>query len=171
MFVEIAIAIASIAVSHAGRRHHEVRRQLALYPFNLVKLRQWHRLFTWPLIHYSRRHLAGNVCTLLGLAGLQLIPDRDAGILAVSATLLSCAWRIISHRDNPTHRAYGSSSIIAAFLYFLAVSNGNPWLIALCALNSAGELALYLSQPTGRIAYDAHLIAAAIGVTYALCIY
>lgn len=156
----------------------QVSERFMLYPYRMVREREYGRLLTVTLVHGGGAHLAFNMLTFYFFA-FQLeeyyLGSWRFVVLYLAGTLASGIPDVIRHKDNPAYRAVGASGAISAVLLSFALFEPGAqlylfffvpikaWVFAIGFV----LLSFYLDRVSrDRIAHGAHAWGAVAGLVF-----
>jgi membrane associated rhomboid family serine protease len=123
----IFIIVLTGIISVYAFQRAEIMYRYNFSPYQIVKRKQWYRLFSHAVLHADWMHLIVNMLVLYSFA----IPLRfffnlafdfiPASILIlffyVLAVLASSIVSLVKHKDNPNYSAVGASGAVSAVVF------------------------------------------------------
>lgn len=123
----IFIIVLTGLISMYAFQQTEIMYRYNFSPYQIVKRKQWYRLFTHAVLHADWMHLIVNMLVLYSFA----IPLRfffnsafsfmPASLLLlvfyVLAVLASSIVSLVKHKDNPNYSAVGASGAVSAVVF------------------------------------------------------
>ena len=188
--ITLTIIIITALISFAAFGNHKVQEDLIFWPAAMKSPNQYHRFFTYGLIHADTLHLGFNMISLWSFGQfvekqLFTIYFEDKAkvlfiLLYVLGIIVSALPDYFRHRNNYGYRALGASGAVSAVIFagimleptlpigffFIPVSIPG-YLFALIFL----VLSTYLARK-GRdnIGHGAHITGAVFGLIYTIVV-
>jgi membrane associated rhomboid family serine protease len=114
----ILLAI-TIAASIFAFRSERFRFAALLYPWDVVRKREYYRLFSYGFIHADFMHLAFNMIALysVSFALESVMGSTRLAVLYIASLAAAAGIPAIKHRDNPKYSALGASGAVSALFF------------------------------------------------------
>lgn len=116
--VAAVIFIITLITSLQAFRDPQLMYKFILNPYDIVRDKEYYRMFTSGLIHGNTTHLAVNMISyyFFAFALEQMLGHWQFAVLYVGSLFLSDITTLIKHKDNPAYNALGASGAVSAVL-------------------------------------------------------
>lgn len=188
--ITLTIVIITCLISLAAFGNAKIQNDLIFWPNLMQGGRQYHRFFTYGLIHADTLHLGFNMLSFWSFG--QFVEKQlfsyyfeEKGkilfiLLYVLAIIVSALPDYFKHRDNYAYRALGASGAVSAVIFagimleptlpigFFFIPVRIPgWLFAIIFL----ALSTYLARRgSDNIGHGAHITGAVFGLAYTIIV-
>ena len=180
----IAIIIITGITSYMAFNNPELNAKLIFNPYTINKRREWHRFWTYGLLHANWIHLALNLFVLFGFGtsvekaykahfgNLGSVYYLMLYVLGLSASTL---YDYFKHRENWNYNAVGASGAVSAVLFAAILFHPTEILhiYAIIPMPAVIAGALYLiysyymaRRGNDNIGHDAHFWGAVWGLAF-----
>lgn len=183
----IIIAI-TVAVSVLAFSKKELMYKLQFNAYQIIRRKEWYRLFTHAVLHADIGHLAINMIVLYSFGrGIEMYFRYYLGgntsfyiiLFYISSIIASELYSLIKNRDNPHYNAVGASGAVSAVVFAAIFFSPYDKVLLLGVLPIPGILfgALYLiysgvmsKRSKDNVAHDVHFWGAVYGFIFPLII-
>lgn len=179
--VSVVIFLVTMVISIMAFFNEELMTRAMLYPYGMVRTRNYQPLLTSGLIHADWMHLAFNMMTFYFFAPLLEFQMGHWQFLVVymAALLLSGLMGVERHKHDQGYRALGASGAISGVVLSMVMLNPTitigvyfipmpGWLFALLYLGYSYYAAKHAND---NIGHDAHLFGALTGIAVTIILY
>ncbi|MCZ7556591.1 MAG: rhomboid family intramembrane serine protease [Bacteroidia bacterium] len=110
---------ATIAASVLAFRSERFRAAALLYPWDIVRRREYYRLFSYGFIHADIIHLAFNMIALysVSFALESVMGSARLAVLYLASVAAAAILPTRKQRDNPHYSALGASGAVSALFF------------------------------------------------------
>jgi len=183
MSYTIVIIAITVLFSIAGLNNSKIQNQLLFNAYAVHHGKQWHRLFSYGLVHGDWVHLAVNMFVLYSFGQVveyhfgvfYNFPNLLFEVFYVSAIIVSTLTSLTKHKDDPYYNAVGASGAVSAMVFasILFAPTQKVYIYGLLGLPGYlfGPVYLYYSwymakKGMDNIGHDAHFVGAIYGLTF-----
>lgn len=180
--VAATIFVMTLITSFMAFRDPQLMHKFILNPYDMLRDKEYHRLFTSGLIHANYLHLGLNMITFYFFAFLleenPYNPQASLGhwqfaVLYVVSLALSDVATVIKYKDQPAYNSLGASGAVSAVVLSIIMCYPDIQLLLFFAIPMPGWLlaivyigySYYASKRSyDNINHDAHLWGALSGI-------
>ncbi|RMG24683.1 MAG: rhomboid family intramembrane serine protease, partial [Bacteroidetes bacterium] len=169
------IFIMTIVTSLMAFKDPQLMHKFILNPYDVVRDKEFYRVFTSGLIHANYVHLGFNMITYYFFAFYleQILGHWQFAVLYVASLALSDITTIIKYKDHPSYNSLGASGAVSAVVLSIILCQPDIQLLLFFAIPMPGWLlaiayigySYYASKRSyDNINHDAHLWGALSGI-------
>lgn len=188
----LILIIINVGFSLYGFNNPTIIERFKYSPYRVQHHNEWYRIFTHAFLHGDMTHLFFNMFVLYQFGGVVEkifisyygnLGQSDMkgllmyGVLYFGALIVATFPGMIKHKDNDLYASIGASGAVSAVVFFFAIMVPDAQLSFFFLIPMPAYLAALLilafefymnKRSQGRIAHDAHIYGALVGVLFPL---